>query len=1304
MTTNFVCSNEIDNNIKTLVNINELQDDYQPIISEIKRSQSIPKVHINQSKIANDIIRKKWYNNYTVPETYVDINAIESENTTESADFLATSMESKSVKPGESISAIEAINGQFPNVDIRPKVFDNITKSWVLLDSGSCVSCYPAAPTDVINPNFKLRSVNGGQIDTYGHKRMSLRLGRKEYHINAVIAAVPSPIFGWDIFNKYKLSLNWNENDELEVIDKKANVKSKLKYEVMEANFSPRIQEISQVESETAYFELKCMQKLDQFVSAIDFGNNEDTFIEANLPLSAEADPDFDKDEKTNLEALKKLDKAYVDLIQKYPNILKNTFKKDPKHKIFHSIETTDDIPVTSKVRPLLATSEKSQQGKLVWEEMEKMGVIERVDPSQLHEYSSSLHLVKKPSGKGWRPTVDFRPLNLKTKSECYPLPKLKSFASKLKGSKVFSKIDLRSAFWNLAIHPNSIKKTCTLSPWGGAFVFKRLPFGLKNGPGTWMKFLHHVLRGVDNVFCYLDDLLVYNDSEEAHQKTLDEIFNRLEENGLTLALDKCQFSQESVEYLGFQVTTTGLVPLPKKVDAVYNIPPPTTQKELLAFLGALNYFRPNLSGLNKAGKYHNTASLLQPLYSAATTNIPSKKHFQQIWDNSPILKESFLDAKKLLINATKLGYQDPNLPLELYCDASEHSIGSVLMQVQGNKRVPLGYFSKHLPLEKTHWAVYRKELEAAKQGLRYFIEEIYGRHLVIYSDHMPLVKAWEGQGFQPHDPVAQRALLEISQFTKDIRHISGDNNCGSDYLSRIPPPEKRGTVYLDAAAMEGHSLEAVSPAVIFEEQQSCEEIKEIKNGNHPPSTTFQEVKFGDHMLFCEVSGAQPRPCLPRPLRFFVQKQLHFDHKGQKEAVRRLSSNYYWKTIRNDTINFIKTCHGCQSTTSSKTKAPHIGSFDEPDQRFSHCHLDIVGPLPPSKGYKYILTIKDRFTRFLQAIPLVNPTSEAIAEAFMLHWTALFGLPSICTSDHGPNLTSNLFKSLQEMLGIKVEYSPIYYPQANGMVERSHQTLKNSIKASLIEMGDKYQQNWIYYLPWALLGLRTAYNNDLGTSSMEMTIGKHGQLPGTILADAKDIMTLKDIDVDSILRKLQLKNNRVAVPPSLNRPNPETKPLPDSVTHVYARQHNTKGLTPRYMGPFPVTSRPSRSTIEIKVGLNKDGSERKEIRHISDIKVAYLREDAEIATRPKRGRPPKPRPQPDVNPDPPSTLLNVNKPENSRNEPSFQSPNLDDDPPFHGFGAAAIDLSFPHKAPNSNAWSASKEELRKLNKSINRSL
>ena len=241
----------------------------------------------------------------------------------------------------------------------------------------------------------------------------------------------------------------------------------------------------------------------------------------------------------------------------------------------------------------------------------------------------------------------------------------------------------------------------------------------------------------------------------------------------------------------------------------------------------------------------------------------------------------------------------------------------------------------------------------------------------------------------------------------------------------------------------------------------------------------------------------------------------------------------------------------------------------------------------------------------------------------MLHWTALFGIPSLCTSDQGANLTSNLFKGLQDQLGIHVDYSPIYYPQANGLIERSHQTIKNSIKASLVDMGDKYQGNWIYYLPWALLGIRSSFNADLGTSPMEMTLGKHVQLPGTILADPEEVKSNQDIDVAAMLRKLQLKDNRTLVPPSLNRANPTVPTLPDTVSHVYAKQHNLKGLDPKYKGPFPVTDRPSRSLIEIKVVLNKMGADRLERRHISDLKIGYLREGAGVATRPKRGRPPR---------------------------------------------------------------------------------
>ena len=106
----------------------------------------------------------------------------------------------------------------------------------------------------------------------------------------------------------------------------------------------------------------------------------------------------------------------------------------------------------------------------------------------------------------------------------------------------------------------------------------------------------------------------------------------------------------------------------------------------------------------------------------------------------------------------------------------------------------------------------------------------------------------------------------------------------------------------------------------------------------------------------------------------------------------------------------------------------------------------------------------------------------------MLHYVSLYGIPSACTSDQGTNFVSNLFKDMQTGLGIDIKHTPIYWPQSNGLVERSHQTLKNAIKAQLIEMGETHQDKWMDYLPWALLGIRTAFNKDLGTFSSELTL------------------------------------------------------------------------------------------------------------------------------------------------------------------------------------------------------------------------
>ena len=154
-----------------------MESDYCPVISEIKWCQS------NFSEKPPKT-RDKWVNSYSLPnETFLDRNTYDDQILSDKQKYPI----------GSTVSAIEAVHlSKTSNLDIRPKVFDNVTKKYVLLDTGSCVSCQPAQPGDLVDPSFKLKSVNGGTIDTYGSKTMTLRIGRKTYSIEAIIAAVPA--------------------------------------------------------------------------------------------------------------------------------------------------------------------------------------------------------------------------------------------------------------------------------------------------------------------------------------------------------------------------------------------------------------------------------------------------------------------------------------------------------------------------------------------------------------------------------------------------------------------------------------------------------------------------------------------------------------------------------------------------------------------------------------------------------------------------------------------------------------------------------------------------------------------------------------------------------------------------------------------------------------------------------------------------------------------------------------------------------------------------------------------------------
>ena len=204
------------------------------------------------------------------------------------------------------------------------------------------------------------------------------------------------------------------------------------------------------------------------------------------------------------------------------------------------------------------------------------------------------------------------------------------------------------------------------------------------------------------------------------------------------------------------------------------------------------------------------------------------------------------------------------------------------------------------------------------------------------------------------------------------------------------------------------------------------------------------------------------------------------------------------------------------------------------------------------------------------------------------------------------------------------------------------------------------------------------------------------------MALAQEVKETEEPTIQSILSKLRLKNERIAVPTSSN-PQKEVKPPDHSVTHVYTKQHNIKGLQSKWKGPFKIVSRPTRSTVEIRVGLNKDLTDRTEIRSWGDAKAAFVKEDVVEASRPTRGRPKKPSK---------SNQTEVETPKSTPNT------DIDQDPPFHGFNTqlkpsdqiATIDFSVPPPwhlltstpySDSNRAWSATKEEIDAINNAIN---
>ena len=745
------------------------------------------------------------------------------------------------------------------------------------------------------------------------------------------------------------------------------------------------------------------------------------------------------------------------EIFSTYPGAFEPTLTPQPvRCNIEHHVITSGP-PVVSRVRRL--SPERLAFVKKEIRHLLESGI---VVPSS-SPYASPIHIVPKQKPGDFRMVGDYRALNNVTQPDRYPLPYLADFVDIAQGCTIFSKLDCHKGYHQIPVAKQDQQNTAVITP-VGLYEYTRMPFGMRNCGNTFQRFMDQVTRGLNFCFAYVDDVLVASSSFEEHKTHMHELMRRFAHYGVVLNKDKCVFGVSEITFLGHLVTQEGIKPLPQKVEVIENFLPPTNLKQLRRFLGMVNYYRRFIP---------NCADTLRPLNALLSPGKPNKKTID--WTTET--QKAFATIKSQLSASTLLSYPIPDAVTAIFVDASETGCGAVLQQKHGDAWKPLAFFSQTFSQAQRSYSTFDRELLAIYLAIRHFRYFVDGRQFIVYTDHAPLCHALFTRS-RHSSPRQLRHLNFISQFTSDVRYIKGEDNLVSDCLSRAVGAIFGGqpaTDFLAMAAAQAHDRSLTG----------------FQTGDHSLQLEHRPISEHGVSLLGDMSTGSFRPLVPEAFRKQVFETLHsFSHPGIKHSRELISRRFVWPGMNHDIKRWCKACIPCQqSKVGVHTKSP-FQRFEPVSSKFAHVHVDIVGPLPPSKGFRYILTIVDRFSRWPEAIPLPDITAQSVVDAFVLHFVGRYGAPETITTDRGRQFTSTLWHDLMTFLGTKIIHTTSYNPKANGIVERFHRVLKASLKAHT------NPSDWFSNLGWVLLGIRSMVNENHPYSSSEMLYGTSLRLPG----------------------------------------------------------------------------------------------------------------------------------------------------------------------------------------------------------------
>lgn len=445
-------------------------------------------------------------------------------------------------------------------------------------------------------------------------------------------------------------------------------------------------------------------------------------------------------------------------LVEKYKDIITDIPGK-AKVKSFN-IELTTEKPIT--LRPYAVPIHMRD---VLDKEIENMIQMDIIEESQ-SPYAFPVVLVKKKDSTV-RTCIDFRKLNAVTKFDAEAIPDQEDLFLQLNSAKFFTKIDLTKGFWQIPIEENSRKYTAFRVP-SGHFQFKYLPFGLINSPSFFNRTIRTILKGLENVVFYFDDICVFGHDWSSHLIALEKVLSRLKEYGFTIKPSKLEIAYPKITFLGNIVGEGNIYPEPNNRDKVLNIKAPKTKKEVRCLLGIANFYSRFIPAF---------AEIVFPITGLLKKGTPTRVNW------TPECDRALRKIQMCMTRDPILKLPDVNRPFIVQTDASDIAISCCLLQEVKGIFHPVKFLSRKLLPREQRYSVIERECLAIVWGVQRLSRYLYGAKFTIQCDHRPL--AFLKSATYGNNRICRWALL-LQSFNFNVEHLKGKLNVIADFLSRL--------------------------------------------------------------------------------------------------------------------------------------------------------------------------------------------------------------------------------------------------------------------------------------------------------------------------------------------------------------------------------------------------------------------------------------------------------------------------------------------------------------------------------------